>query len=105
MTCNDEKLSATMHKYEILYDKSQADFHRNDKKKNAWKAVSEELGLKDGFFKIKVMLDFQEFITEAMSFTIVYSGILEVKDIVLLGKEAEKAFIKLKDRYGPAKKQ
>ena len=49
------------------------------------------------------MFDFQEFISEAMRFTRVYSGILKVKIIVLLVEEAEKAFIKLKDQYAAMK--
>ena len=33
MVCNDEELSTMVHKYEVLYDKSHADFHRKDVKK------------------------------------------------------------------------
>ena len=50
MVCNDEELSTMVHKYEVLYDKSHADFHRKDVKKKVWKTVSEELFLKDGEF-------------------------------------------------------
>ena len=39
-----------------------------------------------------------------MRFARVYSGIRKVKIIILLGKEAEKAFIKLRDQYARAKK-
>ena len=51
MACNDEELSTVVHKYGVLYDKSHADFHRKAIKKNAWKAISEELGLEDGEFE------------------------------------------------------
>ena len=43
-----EELAVCVHNYEVLYDRSHKDFHRKDIKRNAWKAVSEELGLEDG---------------------------------------------------------
>ena len=48
MACNDEELSTIVHKYEVLFDKSHADFRRINIKRNAWRAVSEELHLEDG---------------------------------------------------------
>ena len=43
---SEEELVVCVHNYEVLYD--YKDFHRKDIKRNAWKAVSEELGLEDG---------------------------------------------------------
>lgn len=57
MSGNDEKLSTTVPIYEIfeiLYNKSHADFQRKDIKKNAWKSASEELGLEYGFLNQRV---------------------------------------------------
>ena len=38
---SEEELAVCDHNYEVLYN-------RKDIKRNAWKAVSEELGLEDG---------------------------------------------------------
>ena len=45
---SEEELAVSVQNYEVLYDKSHKDFHRKYIKKNAWKAVAEELGLQDG---------------------------------------------------------
>ena len=50
MVCSSEEFSTIKDKYEVFYEKSLAVFHREDIKKNIWKAVSEEPGLEDGGF-------------------------------------------------------
>ena len=34
--------------FAVLFDKGHKEFHGKDVKKNAWKAVAEELGFEDG---------------------------------------------------------
>lgn len=46
----EEALSSTVRKYKVLYNRNHGQFHSKDVKKDAWKAVSMELGLKDGKF-------------------------------------------------------
>ena len=41
-------MSISVQKYTVLFDKGHKEFHRKDVKKNAWKAVAEELGFEDG---------------------------------------------------------
>ena len=53
---NEEELSVVVQKYLVLYDKSNKEFHRKDVKKNAWKAVAEELGLEDSLFLLLRLL-------------------------------------------------
>ena len=53
MAINEEDLSISVQKYTVLFDKGHKEFHRKriyrkDVKKNAWKAVAEELGFEDG---------------------------------------------------------
>ena len=48
MGINEEDLSISVQKYTVLSDKGHQEFHRKDVKKNAWKAVPEELGFEDG---------------------------------------------------------
>ena len=50
MVCSSEEFSTIKDKYEVFYEKSLAVFHREDIKKNIWKALSEEPGLEDGGF-------------------------------------------------------
>ena len=45
MAVNEQELSITVQRYTVLFDK---EFHRKDVKRNAWKAVVQELGLEDG---------------------------------------------------------
>ena len=45
MAINEEDLSILVQKYTVLFDKGHKEFHV---KKNAWKAVAEELGFEDG---------------------------------------------------------
>ena len=48
MAINGEDLSILVQKYTVLFDKGHKEFNRKDVKKNAWKAVAEELGFEDG---------------------------------------------------------
>ena len=44
----DERLSDSVRKYPILYDKSLKDFKDKHKKNNAWSKVAKELGVSSG---------------------------------------------------------
>ena len=44
----EEPSSNCVQQYKVLYGKSHKDFHRKDVKKNAWNAVTEEVGLEYG---------------------------------------------------------
>ena len=44
---NEEDLSISVQKYTVLFDKQHKEFHQKDVKKNAWKAVAEEIGFED----------------------------------------------------------
>ena len=48
MAINEEDLPFSVQKYTVLFDKGHKEFHRKDIKKNAWKAVAEELGFEHG---------------------------------------------------------
>ena len=48
MAINEQDFSISVQEYTVLFDKELKEFHRKDVKKNAWKAVAEELGLEDG---------------------------------------------------------
>ena len=48
MTINEEDLSISVQMYTVLSDKGHKEFHRKDVKKNAWKAVAEEIVFEDG---------------------------------------------------------
>ena len=48
MAINEEDLPISVQEYTVLFYKRHKEFHRKDVKKNAWKAVAEELGLEDG---------------------------------------------------------
>ena len=50
MAINEEDLSISVQKYAVLFDKGYKEFHWKDVKKNAWKAVTKELGFEDGKF-------------------------------------------------------
>lgn len=45
---NDEELAENVKNYQVLYDKSHAEFHRKDIRKNAWNKVAKALGIEDG---------------------------------------------------------
>ena len=48
MAINGEDLSILVQKYTVLFDKGHKEFNQKDVKKNAWKAVAEELEFEDG---------------------------------------------------------
>ena len=48
MAINEEDFSISVQKYTVLFDRGHKKFHQKDVKKNAWKAVAEELGFEDG---------------------------------------------------------
>ena len=48
MEVDGETLANQVQEYSVLYDKSHADFHRKDIRKNAWNAIAKDLGLEDG---------------------------------------------------------
>ena len=48
MAINEQDFSISVQEYTVLFDKELKEFHRKDVKKNAWKAVAEELGFEDG---------------------------------------------------------
>ena len=48
MAINGEDLSILVQKYTVLFDKGHEEFNWKDVKKNAWKAVAEDLGFEDG---------------------------------------------------------
>ena len=95
-----------MHNYEVLYDKIHADFHRKDIKKNALKAVSEELGLGDSEFLLNQSNAWSSRVNIwSKRFNRVYSGILKIKIIILWGEEADrKTIYKNKGLIRPCKK-
>lgn len=45
---SEEELAVCVQNFQVLYDKSHADFHRKDIKKNAWNSVAQQLGFEDG---------------------------------------------------------
>ena len=44
----DERLSETVRRYTLLYDKSCEDFHSREAKQKAWDEVAGELGMSTG---------------------------------------------------------
>lgn len=50
MATNDEELSISVQKYEVLYDKEHPEFHHKDVKRNAWNEVAKDMGMEDGEF-------------------------------------------------------
>lgn len=93
---NEEDLSVSVQKYTVLYDKGHKEFHRKDIKKNAWKAVAEELGFENGKNILSQSIPYSKYI---------YIIIIYIIYIIqVAGDEAEKAFTRLRDKYARAKK-
>ena len=44
----EEELASIVQNYGVLYDKANKEFQRKDVKKNAWRAVAEQMGIEDG---------------------------------------------------------
>ena len=44
----EEELASIVQNYGVLYDKANKEFQRKDVKQNAWRAVTEQMGIEDG---------------------------------------------------------
>lgn len=96
----DEKLAETVREFPILYDKSLKDFKDRNKKNLAWSDVANTVGFASG--KLQKLL----FCCEVFLHFSVYEVLNHELTInVLIGKDAEKAFKNLRNRYSRDKKK